>query len=456
VDRRPKLDGLFIAILLAAIYLLAGVPFVEAISYRCLQFQLAAGSLLASTFLFFPPLCLLAMTGPFLIRLTTSNVQSLGGSVGRLTAISTLGSFIGTIMVGYLLIPHFGNATIMRGTAGALLLTGLVYFIVARRWTGSTHLAIVILLAAGTLGWAGLRVKSQTNLRGAHQLLITNSNFGQIQVFEAEQDNRRYYLNDFLVQNTYEPSSGQSLSLFTYMLHDLAMAYTTKIEKVLCIGMGVGIVPSRFASEGATTDVVEINPAIVPVAVRYFDLSTNQFSITLGDGRQLLNQTRGGYDAVILDAFLGDASPSHLMTREAFQAVKKALKPDGVLVINSFCDFEQGNDFLAASLNKTLKAVFASVKIHASGNGNVFFVASPNPDLSVTRPPAFLDIPHQLKLDAQRALAGVMQTDPAHGIVLTDDYNPTDYYDARNREYLRKTLAFSMHHKRAETSTATE
>jgi hypothetical protein len=29
----------------------------------------------------------------------------------------------------------------------------------------------------------------------------------------------------------------------------------------------------------------------------------------------------------------------------------------------------------------------------------------------------------------------------AHGIVLTDDYNPVEYYDAANRENLRKQLA---------------
>jgi hypothetical protein len=30
------------------------------------------------------------------------------------------------------------------------------------------------------------------------------------------------------------------------------------------------------------------------------------------------------------------------------------------------------------------------------------------------------------------------------GIVLTDDFNPVDFYDAENRERHRRTLAFSM------------
>jgi spermidine synthase len=48
---------------------------------------------------------------------------------------------------------------------------------------------------------------------------------------------------------------------------------------------------------------------------------------------------------IILDAFLGDSSPSHLMTKEAFESMRNLLKPGGVLVINSFGDLESGRDF---------------------------------------------------------------------------------------------------------------
>ena len=36
------------------------------------------------------------------------------------------------------------------------------------------------------------------------------------------------------------------------------------------------------------------------------------------------------------------------------------------------------------------------------------------------------------------------ETDPAHGIVLTDDYNPVEFRDAANREAIRKNLARSI------------
>src|SRR5512139_3628951 len=89
-DRSQQLPTLYWAILSAAVYLALTVLICEPVSYWCLDFNLALGSLLASTILFFIPLALLAMTAPFLIRVITSSVAGVGGNVGRLTAISTL------------------------------------------------------------------------------------------------------------------------------------------------------------------------------------------------------------------------------------------------------------------------------------------------------------------------------------------------------------------------------
>src|SRR5213592_3552280 len=55
-----------IAVTLVA--LAASIAIIEPLAYWCLQFRLAVGSLLASTCLFFIPLSLLAVTGPFLVR----------------------------------------------------------------------------------------------------------------------------------------------------------------------------------------------------------------------------------------------------------------------------------------------------------------------------------------------------------------------------------------------------
>src|SRR5438128_8222482 len=124
-DRSPRLTLLYWAICGAALYLALTVLLCEPVAYWCLDFNLAVGSLLASAILFFVPLALLAMTGPFLVRVITSSLAGVGGNVGRLTSISTLGSFAGTLLIGYLMIPFLPNSVTMYATALALMLTCL-------------------------------------------------------------------------------------------------------------------------------------------------------------------------------------------------------------------------------------------------------------------------------------------------------------------------------------------
>ena len=263
-------------------------------------------------------------------------------------------------------------------------------------------------------------------------------------VLDRADGTQRVYLNDLLAQNLYDPRTRQSTAMFTYLLHGLARAYTRKVEAALCIGLGVGIVPRELLHDGARVDVVEINPAVVPVAKNFFDCPVEKLNLTIGDGRQFINNCGQKYYAVILDAFLGDSSPSHLMTREAFGAMRRVLKPDGVLVINSFGSFEPGRDFFTASLDQTLKRVFRSVRIHAAGNGNVLFVASDQPELKILNPPDFAQVHPACRNLVADAFAQTPEPNPPSGIVLTDNYNPADFYDAANREGLRRMLADSV------------
>jgi len=444
-DRTPQLNRLYGAVLLAAFYLCATVLIVEPISFSCLDLNLAIGSLLASTLLFFVPLALLAMVGPFFVRMLTSSVGTVGSSVGLLTAISTLGSFAGTLLIGYLLIPFLPNSITMYLTAGGLMLVVSGYFFGWGR-KGAPVVPILLVLAAGAaIGFFGVVKDLHAQMPGGWLTVFRgNSNFGQLWVIDQPDTSTRYCLNDLLAQNGYDKRTGQSTLTFCYLLSGLARAYTPKLEDVLCIGLGVGIVPRELWRDGAKVDVVEINPAMVRLAKDFFDCPTEKLNLTIGDGRQFVNQCGKKYDAIILDAFLGDSSPSHLMTEEAFDAMRNLLKMDGVLVINTFGDIKPGQDFLTASLYKTLHRVFRSVQIHPAGHGNVFFLASARPKLTRYHQGNMAEVHPLCRSEVAAAFASRQVPDPQSGIVLTDDFNPADYYDAANREILRRKLAVRM------------
>jgi len=181
----------------------------------------------------------------------------------------------------------------------------------------------------------------------------------------------------------------------------------------------------------------------VPVARRFFGLEPDKLNITIDDGRHFLNRCRRKYDVVALDAFLGDSSPSHLMTREAFESIRRVLRPGGVLVINSFTELEEGHDYFANSLSKTLKAVFKGVRMHTQGRGAIFFVATDHPDPVFVHPPDFSKVHPRAHLETEAAFKNLVEGSPERGIVLTDNYNPVEFYDARNREAIRRRLAMS-------------
>ncbi len=437
-DSGPQLGKLYAAIIAAALYLVAATLGIRAIADLCSQMSLPVGSLLASTFLYFIPLALLAMTGPFLISVITSHLQGIGGNVGRLSAVSTFGSFLGTGLIGYALIPLLPNTVTMMATAGVLTLVSLVYFTI---WATAKAKSVGAAALVFMLGTYGILDSRRSDFSGWVEVFRGNSSFGQIQVIDSKNDDRRYYLNDFLTQNTYDREKKRSLSLFSYGLHGLGRVYTERIDSALCIGVGVGIVPMNLVAEGAKVDAVEINPAIIPVAEKFFDFDRAKMNLAFGDGRQFLHRTTNRYDVVVLDAFLGDSSPSHLMTREAFSEMRAVMRPGGVLVINCFGDLSPGRDFFASSLEKTLKAVFQDVRLHQrAAGGNMFFVASssglvPRRQLdTATMPP---DIAHQMA----EMLQSVQESNRESGLVLTDDFNPVEFRDAPNREDIRKRLA---------------
>src|SRR5579884_4484107 len=76
--------------------------------------------------IFFPPSLILGMFSPVVVKLTLEDLQHSGGVFGKVYAVSTLGSILGTFATGFVLVQLLGTRMIVLGVAVALLLLALL------------------------------------------------------------------------------------------------------------------------------------------------------------------------------------------------------------------------------------------------------------------------------------------------------------------------------------------
>jgi spermidine synthase len=113
--------------------------------------------------------------------------------------------------------------------------------------------------------------------------------------------------------------------------------------QVAIIGLGTGTL-AAYAKPDDHYVFYELNPQVIELAEREFTyLHRPNVEIVQGDGRLALQYDPRKFDVIIVDAFSGDAIPTHLLTREAARIYIQHLLPDGIVGIhisNSVIDLE--------------------------------------------------------------------------------------------------------------------
>src|SRR5579864_8055698 len=131
-DRRPEPDLLFQltawAGLWAGVIPLVSYPILLASQqgFATLSAGLVLGTLLAVVLLFAVPVILLGCVSPFAIRLLLTDVEKGGDVAGRVYALSTAGSILGTFLPVFWFIPTYGTRPTLVGFAAALVAVSVV------------------------------------------------------------------------------------------------------------------------------------------------------------------------------------------------------------------------------------------------------------------------------------------------------------------------------------------
>jgi MFS family permease len=127
-DRLPRLWFLG-GIILVSGFLVIILPFVynwvNSIIFER-DFGYKWNPLLASIALFLIPSLGMGMVSPYVIRLCAKKLETIGNLAGKIYAISTVGSIVGTLGTAFFLIPLWGTKTNLFIIGGVQMLVGLV------------------------------------------------------------------------------------------------------------------------------------------------------------------------------------------------------------------------------------------------------------------------------------------------------------------------------------------
>ncbi len=403
----------------------------------------AIGSFVVVLILFSVPVTLLGCVSPFAIRLAMADIAESGKTAGRMYAISTLGSILGTFAPVLYLIPTIGTSETFLAFSLILLAVGL--FGLARQdrpaalrlmWMPVVLIALAALVLNGPL---------RPPPPGMILLYDKDSAYNYIQVVQyPDRDNsvtRLLLLNEgqgiHSQWNSKQAYFARTWDFFLTAPFFNAPPYRPGDVKSLCIvGLAAGTIADQYTAAFGPIpiDGIEIDPAIVEAGQRFFDMTEPNLNVIVEDGRLALHNSPRHYDVVAIDAYRVPYVPWNLTTVEFFQDVRAHLTANGVVAINvgrTVNEVTGAQDRrLIEAMTHTMAAVFPSVyTLDVPGSFNTLVIATmqstqqPNFAANVAALPSdAAPILRAVLNDALPALRPSVQSD----VLFTDDRAPVE------------------------------
>lgn len=369
-DKGANIDKLSNILLLAAIFT-GLIPLLETVIVKLLAgmiSNLIIAAILCAIIVFSIPSFILAMISPFAVKIKSMEDYEIGSLSGRISSLSTIGSIVGTFLMGFVLIPNIGVTNINIGVTILLILMSFIAREkIDKKFIYTSILSICIILILVILGrWL-------FKLSNPDIVLDTDSQYSRIWVKQIQTQKANYKtlqvdtgLESYINQETGEMGA-------RYLrYYDLFEYFNKDAKNTLLIGGAAYTYPIHYLQkyENKKIDVVEIDDKMTQIAVEQFGLNINDSRLQVfnQDGRSYLNYSKNKYDTILIDAFKGLNAPFELTTYEALVHARDMLNEDGVVLTNIIASIEgEDSDFIKYEY-ATYRAVFDDIKIFMVAN----------------------------------------------------------------------------------------
>lgn len=438
-DRSPSSRTFYLILLWAAITT-AIIPVIShpvlraaANAFDELELGVLFGSFAAVLILLCIPITLMGTASPFAIRLVIQDTQNIGKTSGVIYAISTLGSFIGTFLPVLLLIPTIGTYRTFLTASALLLIVALIGLWQTAGWNSVWPYLWTLFLIPMIIIW-GLPGSMKAT---PGQIFETESGYNYIQVLQQDEYLLLRLNEGQGIHSVYHPIQLNYYGPWEQMLvgpfFNPAPYDPSEVKKMAIIGLAAGTTAHQATEVYGPIQIdgFEIDPIIVEVGSKYFDMNQSNLNIIVQDGRWGLSHSQDRYQIISLDAYRAPYIPWHVTTQEFFIMVHEHLTEDGVIALN----VGRGPDDrrLINSLCSTVLTVFPSVHVMDIPNtfNSIVFAT-----VQQTEPGNLMDNllylmndkeTHPLLLEAIQLAVINLQPPPQQGLVFTDDLAPVEW-----------------------------
>jgi spermidine synthase len=301
---------------------------------------------LCAFYLLILPCVLLGISFPLLLNFASEG-EGVGAGVGGVYAANTLGTVLGSLLTGFLVLPVLGSHATLQAAAALNLLLGLGFALWLvplnrpRRWVlGLAVAAMVCWVCGGSRQW-----DARPLTRGTYVYFDEGWPIDRI----------LYFAEDVQGGLTSVISTGRTRVLLSngkFQGNDTGevpaqvrcaltpILFTPRFDRALVIGLGTGNTLRALALfPFQKMDVVEIAPHIVEAARQWFgDVNAGvldrdpRVKLSVADGRNFLLLTQERFDLITVEiSSIWVSGEADLYNREFYELCRQHLGERGVL-----------------------------------------------------------------------------------------------------------------------------